>query len=94
MKRNSFDRTFSFTRGIVLMVFIFIIGMFLFRGYLIYDAKKGDKSMYEIEVNNFQNVESYLTKEYTKDEKTGCITFRDEFGIKRIVCNNYTITQY
>jgi len=94
MRRDSFDRTFSLMRGFIVLVFILIIGMFLFRGYLIYGAKKGGKPMYEIEVNNFQQVESYFTKEYTKDEKTGCITFKDEFGIKRIVCNNYTITQY
>lgn len=94
MKRDSFDRTFSLMRGFIVLVFIFIIGMIGFKAYLVIDAKKSDKQIYEIHVNNFQNPESYLTKEFIKDEKTGCISFKDELGIKRIVCNNYTITQY
>jgi LPS O-antigen subunit length determinant protein (WzzB/FepE family) len=91
---NSFDRTFSLFRGIFVIVFIAIIGLILFKGYLVVSAKKSNKTIYDIQVNNFQTVENYLTTEYTKDEKTGCISFKDEFGIKHIVCNNYTISEY
>lgn len=91
---GTFERTHSFVRGSVIMVFILIIGMFIFKGFMVYDAKKNNKPIYEVNVNNFQRIETYMTYEYSKDEKSGCITFKDEFGIKHIVCNNYTITQY
>jgi hypothetical protein len=91
---DSFGRTFSLFRGIFVVVFIAVIGLFLFKGYLVMSAKKSNKTIYDIQVNNFQTVENYLTTEYAKDEKTGCISFKDEFGIKHIVCNNYTITEY
>ena len=81
-------------KGFFALIFLFIIGMFVFKGVMIYNAKKSNKTVYEIQVNNFQQIESYFTSEYTKDKETGCITFKDEFGIKHIVCNNYTISQY
>lgn len=81
-------------KGFFALIFLFIIGMFVFKGVMIYNAKKSNKVLYEIQVNNFQQIESYFTSEYTKDKETGCITFKDEFGIKHIVCNNYTISQY
>lgn len=85
---------FALTRIIFVLAFILIIGFFGFRIFLISDAKKNDKPIYQIEVNNFNSPESYLTSEWEKDEKTGCIKFKDEFGIKHIVCNNYTIVEY
>lgn len=91
---RTFNRTFSFVRIFMTLVFILIIGTILFRGYLILDAKNNKKQIYEIQVNNFQRIESYFTTEYTKDEKTGCITFKDDLGIKHVVCNNYTISEY
>lgn len=84
----------GYIKGYFVFVLLLIIAIFGFRIYLVVDAKKTDKPIYEIEVNNFNNYEVYLTKSFTKDEKTGCISFRDEFGVKHIVCNNYTITQY
>lgn len=53
-----------------------------------------DGKVYEITVNSYDGPESYFAKGYEKDTETGCIKFKDEFGIKRIVCNNYTITEY
>ena len=81
-------------KGFLALIFLFIMGMFIFKGIMIYNVKKSNKTVYEIQVNNFQQIESYFTSEYTKDKETGCITFKDEFGIKHIVCNNYTISQY
>lgn len=76
------------------MTFLVIVGLFGFRVMMVTKATKDGKKVYEISVNNFQHMESYITNEYTRDEKTGCITFKDEFGLKHVVCNNYTITEY
>ena len=85
--RNSFK--FFFT-----LIFILIIGSILWRVGLVINANKNGKVVYEINVNNFNQVESYFTTSYERDKETGCIRFKDEFGIKRTVCNNYTITEY
>jgi hypothetical protein len=71
-----------------------IVGCLILKINLITEAKKNNKTIYQIEVNNFNNFESYTTIEYEKEEKSGCIKFKDEFGIKHIVCNNYSITEY
>lgn len=56
---------------------------------------KGDNNVaYHIEVNSYGRYESYVTKNYTKDKTTGCIEFIDELGLKRTICNSYTITEY
>lgn len=91
---NSFDKSFSFFKVMFVVVFIIIIGTFIFKIGLITDAKRNNKTVYQIEVNNFNNFESYTTTEYEKEEKTGCIKFKDEFGIKHVICNNYSITEY
>lgn len=36
---------------------------------------------------------TYMTKHYSK-HKTGCISFKDELGINRIVCGPYTISSF
>jgi hypothetical protein len=91
---DSFDRSSSLFKVMFVVVFIIIIGTFIFKIGLITDAKRNNKTVYQIEVNNFNNFESYTTTEYEKEEKTGCIKFKDEFGIKHVVCNNYSITEY
>jgi hypothetical protein len=91
---NTFDKSFSLFKVMFVVVLIIIIGTFIFKVGLITDAKRNNKTIYQIEVNNFNNVESYTTTEYEKEEKTGCIKFKDEFGIKHVVCNNYSITEY
>ena len=91
---NSFDRSFSLFKVMFVVVLIIIIGTFIFKVGLITDAKRNNKTIYQIEVNNFNNVESYTTTGYEKEEKTGCIKFKDEFGIKHVICNNYSITEY
>ena len=91
---DSFDRGFKFFRVIFIGMFLAIIGAFIFKIGLVTDAKRNNKTIYEIEVNNYNNVESYTTTSYEKDKESGCIKFKDEFGMKHIVCNNYTITEY
>lgn len=88
------DTGFKFFKVIFVLVWILIIGMFIFKIALVSNAVNSDKPLYEISVNSFDGPESYLTTEYKRDQTSGCIKFKDEFGISRIVCNNYTITQY
>ena len=84
----------NFLKVLFTIIIVIIIGGFIFKVGLITEAKKNNKTIYQIEVNNFNNVESYTTTEYEKEEKSGCIKFKDEFGIKHIVCNNYSIAEY
>ena len=77
-----------------MIVALLIVGGLIFKASLIADAKRNNKTIYQIEINNFNNVESYTTTDYERDEKSGCIKFKDEFGIKHVVCNNYSITEY
>jgi hypothetical protein len=91
---DSFNRSFNFMKIMFVLVFIIIIGGVMFKFFMIADAKSNNKTIYQIEVNSFNDIESYTTTEYDRDGKTGCIQFKDEFGVKHIVCNNYTITEY
>ncbi|MEN6292319.1 MAG: hypothetical protein ABFD07_09955 [Methanobacterium sp.] len=61
---------------------------------MVVNAKRDNQTIYQIDVNSYNSVESYTTTDYTKDEKSGCIKFKDEFGLKHTVCNNYSITEY
>lgn len=76
------------------MILLTMIGLFVFKIDMIAEARKNGKAVYEINVNSFNRIETYTTTEFTRDEKTGCIKFKDEFGLKHVVCNNYTITEY
>ena len=89
-----FDKGFSFFKVFFVLIFLLIIGGIIFRANMYVNAKNSGKAIYEIHVNRFNETESYMTSEYTRDKETGCISFKDEFGIKRIVCNDYTITEY
>lgn len=91
---DSFDKSFSFFKIIFAVVVVLIIGTFIFKIGLITDAKRNNKAIYQIEVNNYNHIESYTTTEYERDKESDCIKFKDEFGMKHIVCNNYTITEY
>lgn len=91
---DSFDKSFNFVKIIIGFVIFLMIGTIIFKVGLISNTKKNNKPLYEIEVNSFNHVETYITTDYVKEPTTGCIKFKDEFGIKRIVCNNYTITEY
>ncbi len=88
------DNTFGFFKAYMVVIIMLIAGGIAFKVSMVMDARKNNKTLYEIEVNNYRNVETYTTTEYTRDQTTGCIRFKDEFGIKHTVCNNYTITEY
>ena len=91
---KTYDTTHSLIKMIMVFTIIAVIALVGSRAYFIYRGIKSKETLYQVNVNNFQTMETYLTREYTRDEKSGCITFKDGFGIKRIVCNNYTITEY
>ena len=91
---KGFNSTFNILMISFVVFCLLIVGMFLLNTKFIIDAKKRGKTLYEIRVNNLQSPESYMTTEYDRDKQTGCIKFKDVFGINRIVCNNYTITEY
>lgn len=95
--RSSFGNDNGFFRPFKIFFFLIafaIIAMISLKVGLVYNSFKGGKQVYEIHVNSFNGSENYITTEFTKDEKTGCLTFKDELGIKRTVCNSYTITTY
>jgi hypothetical protein len=94
MKKKFFDKTFSFFRIIFFVILFVIIGSFVFKSAMIYRSFNGGKKLYQVDVNSFNNVETYLTDSYVVDPNTKCLIFKDELGIKRTICNNYTITEY
>lgn len=85
---------FRFTKGVFVVVFCLILGMIAFKVVFISRAINNNKTLYQIDVNTYQNSETYITEKYIVDPNTKCISFKDEMGIKRIVCNNYTVTEY
>jgi hypothetical protein len=86
---------FRFTKVMFIIVAAFIVVGIGFRVMLVYNAyNDGNGQLYQIDVNNFNTVETYLTREYVVDPNTKCITFKDEMHLQRTVCNNYTITKY
>jgi hypothetical protein len=78
--------------------FVFIACLIIFAiGFKLtytYESFKSGQNVYQIKVNTFDRHESYMTNFFVIDSTSGCIKFKDEFGIKRIVCNNYTITEF
>jgi hypothetical protein len=91
---TSFDKNFNLFKVFFLLIFIAIVGSIIFRASIIMSARKSGKTTYEIRVNSFKGSQDYITTEYTRDKETGCISFKDEFGVKQIVCNNYSISEY
>ena len=87
-------RNFTLFKIMFALIVLLIISTIVFKAGIIIDAKNHNKTIYQIEVNNYNQVESYTTTDYTRDKETGCIRFKDEFGIKHTVCNNYSITEY
>ena len=88
------NNSFRFFKVITVFFFILVIGAFIFKGVLISRAMNGGKTLYQIDVNNYRYTETYITEKYIVDPNTKCVSFKDEMCIKRIVCNNYTITEY
>ena len=91
---GSFETQSTIIKFFIGIVAVLIIASFVYKINFITDAKRTNKPVYEIEVNTYNHIEIYTTTEYIRDQSTGCIRFKDAFGIKRVVCNNYTITEY
>lgn len=91
---GSFGRSFGFFKIVFVVIIGIILASFVFKIAMVVDAKGKGGKIYTIEVNTFNSVESYTTSEYERDDKSGCIRFKDEFGIKHTVCNSYTISEY
>ena len=75
-------------KGFFIFVLLLILGTIAIRAKMVMNAN--GKTLYQIDVNNFNSHESYITTDYTRDKETGCITFKDEY----VVCNSYSITEY
>lgn len=81
-------------KAVFVIAIIVIVASLVLKGTMIGRALQNGKTLYQIDVNKFNNIETYITTEYLVDPNTKCITFKDEMGLKRTVCNNYTITEY
>jgi hypothetical protein len=81
-------------RGMFVLILLLVLGAIAFKAIFISREISNNKTLYQIDVNTYQNSETYLTEKYIVDPNTKCISFKDEMGIKRIVCNNYTVTEY
>jgi hypothetical protein len=79
---------------IFIATFVFIVAVGVFKGLMIGKALQSDKNIYQIDVDSFNGTETYFATEYIVDAKTNCITFKDALGMRRTVCNKYTLTEY
>ena len=80
-------------KGLILFIFIGVIIVFGYKGYLITTMTKDGKHLYEITIpGNKRQETSFYTNSYV--EKDGCVTFKDEFGRSHRVCGMYNITEY
>jgi hypothetical protein len=85
---------FKLTKIFIILIMCIMVGMLVFKGVFITRALNTGKTLYQIDVNSFNGAQVYITEKYIVDPNTKCLSFKDEMGIKRIVCNNYTITEY
>ncbi len=83
----------GFFKFFFILVLAIIIGSIGYRLVMVSNAHSSGKHVYEITVQNYKQNESYMCSEFTKDS-TGCLLFKDEFGIKHTVCSNYTISEW
>ena len=88
------NNNFGFFKVFFVLTFCLIIGMIIFKVAFISRAMNSGKTLYQIDVNTYKNNETYITEKYIVDPNSKCVSFKDEMGIKRVVCNNYTITEY
>lgn len=77
--------------GVFILLVVLVIGA---RAYFFAGAKEDGHHVYSITVHNFSGDQTYMTSDYKKDSATGCLTFKDEFGLKNTVCGNYSITEW
>lgn len=86
--------TFKITKTFINLIFVIVFILIFYKIFLIVRAVGNSKPLYEINVNSYNQVETYITEKYIINPDTKCLSFKDEIGIKRTVCNNYTITEY
>jgi hypothetical protein len=54
---------------------------------------KGHTKIVMVSVHTFNGGDdNYMCYDYKIDSVTKCLTFEDNFGIGRTICNNYTIS--
>ncbi len=79
---------------VFIVMMVIVVALITFRAsFIVNNIQKGEH-VYYIEVNTFNQIETYVTTSYKLDSATRCLTFKDEFGFSKTVCNNYTITNY
>jgi hypothetical protein len=84
---------FNTMKGFVIMIFLVVISLFVYKGYMITSMTKDGKHLYEISIpGNKRQETSLYTNSYV--EKDGCVTFKDEFGRSHRICGMYNITEY
>ena len=88
------EQRFRIIKGLFIVIAIGMVGLLVLKGVFITRALNADKTLYQIDANSFNGSQVYITEKYIVDPNTKCVSFKDEMGIKRTVCNNYTITEY
>jgi hypothetical protein len=83
---------FRLHKMIFLTVFLLIIGGIAFQAYIFISMRNSNKHLYTIEVNDVNGYTTYFTNSYVDNGQ--CVSFKDEFGVKRNVCGHYTISEY
>lgn len=76
---------------VFIILIVLVIGV---RGYFFAGAKSGGHHIYYITVHNFSGDQTYMATEYAVDSASGCLKFKDEFGLNNTVCGNYSITEW
>lgn len=81
-------------RGIIIVAITLFVVLIVGKFYLIADAHKRGKSLYEIEVLRYgKTYDTYTTESYKFDENH-CVTFTDALGLERTICSEVNITKY
>jgi hypothetical protein len=74
------------------LLFVFACGVVFWNASKRTNTKPA--GLYQIEVNTFGAATDYITTEYKIDSITKCVQFKDMMGLRRKVCDHYTITTY
>lgn len=83
---------FRLHKLVFVTILVIIIGGIAFQAYVFISMKSAGKHLYTIKVNDVNGVITYFTDSYVDNGQ--CISFKDEFGVKRNVCGHYTISEY
>jgi hypothetical protein len=76
----------------IFTIFIFMMTLIAFKGFLIFDSFNSNKELYVIKVPTYDgNYITYFTENYV--EENGCVKFVDEMKFQQNICTNYMITK-